>query len=133
MADKEQVELAAYSSEERLEAAKAMTTTMIEGTKLLVLINGGAAAGLVSGYPALRGYVSAGGLQGAALLFVMGLVAAGLIPLFYWMGQSIREGIIISRKRDPRHDRFLNLSAYTLYASLGFFAFGAMAIITSMK
>jgi len=121
------------SEELKQEATKAMTPTIIESVKVLVLVNGGAIVALISQYKELRELIEPQDLRGACFFFVLGLILACFSSFFYWMAQAHRDGSFNrpSDGRDP--PKFIQWSPMCMYFGIACFAAGAMWIITSMK
>lgn len=122
-----------HSEELKLEATKAMTPTIIESVKVLILVNGGAIVTLISQYKELRELIEPQDLQRACFFFVFGLILACCSSFFYWMAQAHRDGSF-KRSSDGREPpKFIQWSPMCMYFGIASFAAGALWIISSMK
>lgn len=65
-----------FNEAHRVETYKSVLTIGLEVLRALILINGGAAAGMVATLDKLRTVITANALQCAMLYFVVGLIAA---------------------------------------------------------
>ncbi len=121
-----------YTKDERFEATKAMTPTMIESAKLLVVVNGGAIIALLAQYEGLRKVINITALKFGIFSFILALVCSCLAPFFYLMGQAHREGKLNNRGENISAKQFLFLASLAIYLAIGIFAAGAIWLVTGM-
>lgn len=109
----------------KTETYKSMISISVEIFKLLVLINGGAAAGVIAASNTLLRIMPVEAYRGAILFFVVGLVCAVLAVFFSWFNQNALHGENIGESPHGSHLKFMNLAIIFCFASLISFALGA--------
>lgn len=122
-----------FNKTHKAETFKSVLTIGMEVLKALILINGGAAAGMVATLDKLRPVVSATALQGAMVCFVLGLIAAVLSGCGgYFTQYSMHESNMGRQPAVPYH-RFRKATIALTFLSLGLFACGALTAAFGLK
>lgn len=67
-----------FNKAHQVETYKSILTISLEVLRALILVNGGAAAGMIATLDKLRTVITANALQNAMIFFVLGLIAAVL-------------------------------------------------------
>ncbi|MYM34907.1 hypothetical protein GTP38_11210 [Duganella sp. FT94W] len=125
MGESEQAELK-WKYDHRLETYKSMITISVEVFKYLVLLNGGAAAGMVATLDKLRLIMSVCSMRAAIGFFVAGLAFNGVAIICSYFTQNTLYGESVNRPGVGRHLTYLVCA--TISAALSLLAFCAGAI-----
>jgi len=115
----------------KTETYKSMIVISEEGFKYLALLNGGAAAGMLTTFDRLSGVMSMCGLKAAILLFVLGLVVDGVAVFSSYFTQYVLFNEDYGRTREGRHAVPLVLAIVCCFLSLAAFAAGAVTAVLS--
>ncbi|WP_050466330.1 hypothetical protein [Herbaspirillum chlorophenolicum] len=78
-----------FNEVHKAETYKSMITISIEVFKLLVLINGGAAAGMVTAMKSILEVIDHTAFQRSLSMFILGLVGAAVAIFASWITQNI--------------------------------------------
>lgn len=110
----------------KIETYKSMITISIEVFKMLVLINGGAAAGMVAGMSNILNIISIEVFRWSIALFVVGLIFATFAVCFSWFTQNALHNENYERYEKNVHKWFVRGAIISCAASLTAFSAGAI-------
>jgi hypothetical protein len=119
------------SESHKIETYKSMITISIELFKILVLINGGAAAGMITAMSSILRFVSVEAFRWSIGLFVVGLVGAALAITLSWFTQNALHNENHKRLEEGIHKRYVLSAMISCIGSLA--CFGAGAIVAAMS
>ncbi|WAS56246.1 hypothetical protein MK974_24410 [Burkholderia ambifaria] len=114
-----------FNEDHQIETYKSMVTISIEVFKYLVLLNGGAAAGMLAIFDRLSKVIPLCALKVSLMCFVVGLLFTGIaVFCSYWTQNTLfNEGF--HRVPKGRHVRFVKIATGTCVLSLLAFCIGA--------
>ncbi|ACC71102.1 hypothetical protein Bphy_1923 [Paraburkholderia phymatum STM815] len=103
-----------------------MITVSIEAFKLMALLNGGAAAGIIAAYDKVSAAVDPGSLKLSICLFVLGLVCVGGAFVCSYLTQNVLFNELMGFKEPDSHMPILKFGMGCVVFSLAFFSAGAL-------
>ncbi|MDR6394664.1 hypothetical protein [Herbaspirillum seropedicae] len=121
-----------FDDARKTETYKSMITISIEVFKLLVLINGGAAAGMIAAMQSILKVIDHTAFQRSLTLFVVGLVASSIAICFSWVTQYILHQENTNRAKYGRHRTPMRCSICACAVSLFSFGLGAILAATAI-
>ena len=122
-----------FNESHKVETLKAVTQTGMEVVKALILINGGAAAGMVATLDKLAPVISTQTIQTAMLSFVIGLICALLSSLFAFFTHFALHEVNLRRQKATFPNGFRAAAILLSGLSLLSFAFGALSAVCGLK
>lgn len=120
------MEYNAFNETHRAETYKSVITISLEVLKGLILVNGGAAAGMIATLDKLTQVISAAALQAAMICFVLGLVAAVAAGIGGYFTQFTMHEKNMGRASMGKVDLFRKTTIGLCVLSLIAFATGAL-------
>ncbi|MFM0689282.1 hypothetical protein PQQ77_25130 [Paraburkholderia strydomiana] len=117
---------ASFKDDHALETYRSMTTVSVEAFKLLALLNGGAAAGIIAAYDKVRAAVEPGSLKLSICMFIFGLVSVGGAFVCSYLTQTVLFNEMMEREKDRAHLPLMKAGFACVIASLAFFSAGAL-------
>ncbi len=126
-------DLQEFDKTHKVETFKSILTISMEVMKALILINGGAAAGMVATLDKLRLVITAGALQGAMVCFVLGLISAVLAGCGGYFTQYAMHEKNMGREIAIGWDRWRKGTIAICMISLAFFSAGALTAAFGLK
>lgn len=115
-----------FIDDHRIETYKSMISISVEGFKILALLNGGAAAGILAAFDKVRASVDAHSLKIAIVCFVVGLVSVGCAFMASYLTQNTLLEESLGRRRESSHMTFYRTAMGFCAASLVAFSTGAL-------
>lgn len=115
-----------FNDDHKIETYKSMISISVEGFKILALLNGGAAAGLLAAFDKIRVAVDAQALKRSIICFVIGLTCVGFAFTFSYLTQNTLFEELLARKPQNSHTKLYRLALCFCLLSLGAFALGAL-------
>jgi|SRR5471032_887705 len=115
-----------FQDDYRAETYKSMISISVEGFKILALLNGGAAAGILAAFDKVRMSVDSHSLKVAIICFVVGLVCVGCAFMASYMTQNALLEESLERKPEGSHLKFYRTAMGFCVGSLTAFASGAL-------
>ncbi len=122
-----------FNETHKVETFKSVLAIGLEVLRALILINGGAAAGMVATLDKLRTVITASSLQYAMLCFVVGLVAAVGAGCAGYFTQYAMHEKNMGRKTALSTRLLRNTAICMALASLGCFSGGALTAALGLK
>jgi hypothetical protein len=122
-----------FEESHKIETYKSMISISVEGFKVLVLLNGGAIAGILSSFQTLQKAVDPSSLKLSVFFFVAGLTLAGAAPIGSYMTQVILYNETMKREKDGAHLRAMIFTLALNIASIASFAAGALVTAFNLK
>ncbi|MFM0171977.1 hypothetical protein [Paraburkholderia sediminicola] len=132
-AKNEEAMTAKFSDDHKIETYKSMISISIEGFKLLVLLNGGAAAGIIASYKAVQDAVEHGSLKLSIFLFVAGIISAGCVPICSYLTQYILFNEAMEREKKGAHLKPALFAMALNVVSVACFAAGTLVAVFNLK
>lgn len=117
-----------FTEDHKLETYKSMISISVEGFKMLALLNGGAAAGILAAFDKVKGAIHPMYLKYGVICFVIGLVCVGLSFFGSYFTQFSLFDELMTAKKNGAHVKPLRFAMATCAASLVFFAIGAVVV-----
>ncbi|TQJ97288.1 hypothetical protein [Achromobacter sp. SLBN-14] len=114
------------------ETYKSMISISTEGFKLLALLNGGAAAGMLAAFPHLSKSIPPFALQISIACFAIGLVFVGVAFLAAYATQNALYNESMKRPMPKSHVVYLKRAFRACVFSLVFFLGGALTAVFSI-
>jgi hypothetical protein len=115
-----------FVDEQKTETYKSMISISVEGFKILALLNGGAAAGILAAFDKVRASVNAGALKAAVISFVIGLELVVFAFLLSYATQLTLFEELHDRRAQNSHMKFFYGAFFCCFFSLAAFAYGAL-------
>lgn len=115
-----------FVDEQKIETYKSMINISVEGFKILALLNGGAAAGILAAFDKVRASIDAVALKAAVISFVIGLTLVVLAFLLSYATQLTLFEELHDRRVQRSHMRYFYGALFSCVLSLGAFAYGAL-------
>jgi hypothetical protein len=103
-----------------------MISISVDGFKILALLNGGAAAGILAAFDKVRASVNAVALKVAVISFVIGLVLVVFAFLLSYATQLMLFEELFDRRPQNTHMKYFYGSLFCCVFSLVAFAYGAL-------
>ncbi|WP_144769637.1 hypothetical protein [Herbaspirillum sp. SJZ099] len=116
----------------RLETYKSMISISVEGFKYLALLNGGAAAGLMSGLNALKQSVSMCALKVAIACFALGLILNCVAFFGSYFTQNAIFNESIGQAKSNAHVPYFLLATIFCILSIVAFGLGCLSLIVGV-
>lgn len=116
----------------RLETYKSMIAISVEGFKYLALLNGGAAAGLMSGLEKLKDHVGICALKAAIACFALGLVMNFVAFFCSYFTQNTLFNESFGRAKQNCHIRYVVAATIFCVLSIFFFASGCFSLLIGL-
>lgn len=115
-----------FADDHKIETYKSMISISVEGFKILALLNGGAAAGILAAFDKVRASIDSNDLKAAVISFVVGLGLVVLAFLLSYMTQLTLFEELLERRKANSHMRFFYVALGSCLCSLIAFAYGAL-------
>lgn len=115
-----------FNDDHKIETYKSMIGISVEGFKILALLNGGAAAGLLAAFDKVRTAVDAKSLKWSIIAFVIGLSCVGCAFTFSYLTQNTLFEELLERRPQNSHMRFYRFALFFCVLSLAAFVVGAL-------
>lgn len=122
-----------FNEAHKVETYKSVLTIGLEVLRALILVNGGAAAGMVATLDKLRTVITAGALQCAMLYFVVGLIAAVAAGCAGYFTQYTLHEVNMQRETAVSVRVFRNTAIVLSLVSLACFSAGALTAAFGLK
>jgi hypothetical protein len=122
-----------FNETHKVETFKSVLTIGMEVLRALILINGGAAAGMVATLDKLRFAITPDALQTAMLCFVIGLITAVLAGCAgYFTQYTMHEGNM-GRTASPSYATLRKTTVTLAFMSLAGFSAGALSAAFGLR
>ncbi|MBB6320569.1 hypothetical protein [Paraburkholderia tropica] len=115
-----------FLDDQKTETYKSMISISVEGFKILALLNGGAAAGILAAFDKVRASIDAASLKAAVFSFVIGLALVVCAFLLSYMTQLFLLDELLERRKENSHMRFFYFALVSCLLSLAAFSYGAL-------
>lgn len=115
----------AFKEVHKAETYKSMITISIEVFKLLVLINGGAAAGMITAMQSILKVIDHIAFQRSLAMFILGLITAAIAIFASWITQNVLHNENMGWAKEKSHVLPMSCAIGACIASLISFCIGA--------
>lgn len=122
-----------FQEQHKIETFKSAISTSAEVFKYLILLNGGAAAGMVAGIDKVLKIINISVVQTAMTCFVAGLVSVSIATFFAYGTQLQLHNENIDKARRGAHHKYVVISASFSNFSLAAFCTGALKCVFSLE
>lgn len=121
-----------FADDQKLETYKSMISISVEGFKMLALLNGGAAAGILAAFDKIRNSIEPVHLKYGVFWFVLGLISVGCTFFGSYFTQFKLFEELGTGQNVGRHMIPLKFALAACVLSLLSFAVGAVVVATGI-
>ncbi|MEI5998270.1 hypothetical protein H3V53_13960 [Paraburkholderia bengalensis] len=115
-----------FIHEHKVETYKSLITISLEAFKYLALLNGGAAAGMLTGMDRVVILIGKSAFRESMVFFVAGLACSGLAIILAWCTQYRLHAENIGRAKLDSHKSIVNIALVCVILSFAAFCIGSL-------
>lgn len=118
-----------FEEQHKIETYRSMITISLDVFKSLILINGGAAAGMIASIHNIARIMTVESIQAAMGFFVLGIALAAAAPIASWFTQNRLHNENIGVSRPGGHNWYVAIAVILCIGSMIAFCIGAMTAV----
>lgn len=114
------------TDQHKIETYKSLITISLETFRYLALLNGGAAAGMLTGMDHVVRLIGKSGFRESMVFFAVGLACSGLAIILSWLTQYRLHAENIGVAKADGHKVFVNIALVCVVLSFSSFCIGSL-------